>query len=126
MESQMNKRDIIGREEISELIAKFYDKVRGDEMLSPVFRHVDWEHHTPVIIDFWAMVLLGSPDYKGNPFQKHLPLKIGREHFERWLNLFAETVDENFAGEKSEEAKARALNIARIFQFKLGLHDQKS
>lgn len=117
----MAKPDITTREDITKLITEFYDHVRKDELLAPVFSHVDWEHHTPVIIDFWCMVLLGDTAYRSNPFQKHLDLPIRREHFERWLLYFFRTVDENFSGGKAFEAKERAQNIATMFQHKLGL-----
>ena len=44
----------------------------------------------------------------------------GKDH-ERWLTLFAETVDENFAGPKSEEAKSRAMCIADTFARRMGV-----
>ncbi|HYC87523.1 MAG TPA: group III truncated hemoglobin [Chryseosolibacter sp.] len=114
-------KDVTDKADIARLVSAFYEKVRSDAMLSPVFKHVDWEHHTPIIIDFWCMALLGDTSYKGNPFAKHVPLRLEGEHFGRWLKLFGETIDENFEGEKAEEAKARAVNIARLFRFKLGL-----
>jgi hemoglobin len=117
----MEREDITTHEDVSLLIHSFYGKVRADALLSPVFSHVDWDHHTPVIINFWAMLLLGESDYKGNPFQKHINLPIQREHFDRWLFHFRATVDEFFEGEKAAEAKARAVNIANMFQFRLGL-----
>ena len=46
---------------------------------------------------------------------------IDTEHFQRWLELFKQTVDENFEGEKAREAKEKAESIAMIFQTKLGL-----
>ena len=115
------KKDITTREDISKLIDAFYIRVRQDELLAPVFSHVDWEHHTPIIIDFWCMILLGDPGYRGNPFQKHIQLPIERRHFERWLLHFAQTVDDHFSGDKATEAKERARSIAGMFQHKLGL-----
>lgn len=115
------KADIASRQDVSLLINEFYLKVRADELLSPVFSHVDWEFHTPVIIDFWCMVLLGEEGYRNNPFHKHIGLPIGKEHFRRWLELFGQTLDENFSGTKATEARERAHNIAGIFQLKLGL-----
>ena len=66
-------------------------------------------------------MLLGDQTYKGNPLVKHLKLPIEQKHFNRWLELFRETVTENFKGEKAEEAKMRAQSIADIFQYKMGL-----
>ena len=46
----------------------FYNKALQDELLSPVFDHVisEWEHHLPIMYQFWARLLLGSTDYNGN------------------------------------------------------------
>ena len=115
------KNDIIARADVEMLVNKFYDKVKSDKLLGPVFAHVDWPHHLPTMYSFWSSMLLGEQSYRGNPFQKHLPLAIGRQHFSRWLELFKETVDENFEGEKAVEVKMRANSIAGVFQYKLGL-----
>jgi hemoglobin len=50
-----------------------------------------------------------------------LNLPIGTEHFDKWLILFNETINENFSGDKAKEVKDRALAIAGVFQFKMGL-----
>lgn len=115
------KKDISTRPDIEHLITRFYEKVRQDELLSPVFLHVDWEHHTPLIVNFGASLLLGEPNYRGNPFHKHTSLSIQKEHFDRWLLLFTETLDENFSGEKAREARDRAYSIAEMFQYNLGI-----
>jgi hemoglobin len=116
-----SKKDIENREDITQLITSFYSKVREDNLLAPVFDHVDWDHHTPIIIDFWASLLLGEQGYRRNPFQKHIGLPIQSLHFDRWLELFGKTIDELFAGSKADEARERARSIAGIFQHKLGL-----
>jgi hemoglobin len=115
------KHDILSREDITLLVSEFYKKVRNNAQLAPHFIHVDWPHHTPLIIDFWNMILLGDPKYKGNPLVKHLPMKLTPADFNQWLRLFTETIDEQFTGEKAEEAKQRAMNIATMFQYKMGL-----
>ena len=115
------KNDINTRSDIEKLVNDFYGKVQNDQLLGPVFRHVDWSHHLPVMYDFWSSILLGDQSYRGNPLQKHLPLPIEGKHFDQWLKLFTETVNENFAGDKAEEVKMRAESIAGIFQLKLGI-----
>lgn len=114
-------KDILQREDVKILVDRFYDKVKSDELLGPVFSHVDWPHHLPIMYNFWSSMLLGDQSYSGNPLQKHLPLPIDKNHFNRWLVLFKEAVDENFKGEKADEVKIRADSIAKIFQFKMGL-----
>jgi hemoglobin len=115
------KQDIISRTDIERLVDRFYDKVKSDSLLAPVFTHVDWPKHLPVMCDFWALTLLGEPGYRNNMVQKHLDLSIQPEHFERWLALFNSTVDEFFSGDKAEEAKSRAYSMAVVIQVKLGL-----
>ena len=115
------KNDITSRDDIRVLVDKFYEKVQVDGVIGPVFSHVNWPHHLPTMYNFWSSMLLGDQSYRGNPFQKHLPLPIQRQHFQRWLKLFHETVNENFKGEKAEEAKMRAESIAGIFQVRMGL-----
>ncbi|HEY0652578.1 MAG TPA: group III truncated hemoglobin [Chryseosolibacter sp.] len=116
------KYDIRSRDDIASLINSFYSKVRVDETLSHLFASVDWDHHTPIIINFWTMVLLGDQSYSGNPLVKHMHMNLEKQHFERWLLLFTTTVDQLFEGEKANEAKQRAHSIAGIFQYKLNIH----
>lgn len=110
--------------EVKELVDKFYQKVNSDAILSPVFNieaTVDWDIHLEKMYKFWGMQLIGTPGYIGNAFLPHSKLNIGTEHFEKWLKLFIETVDENFFGDVADMAKQKARNIAAVFQYKLGL-----
>ncbi|HYG00935.1 MAG TPA: group III truncated hemoglobin [Chryseosolibacter sp.] len=113
--------DIKTRDDITKLITRFYEKVRVDEQLAPHFVGIDWDHHTPIIIDFWAMLLLGDSNYKGNPLAKHLRLSLKVDDFKQWLFHFHNTVDEFYSGDIANEAKQRAQNIAAMFQYKLGI-----
>jgi hemoglobin len=119
----MNKenQDIVTRQDLIVLVNSFYEKVKADPLLGPVFSHVNWPRHLPIMYNFWCSMLLGEITYKGNPLQSHLHLPIGAEHFSQWLQLFKETVDENFTGEKADETKMRAQAIAGVFQHKMGL-----
>jgi hemoglobin len=114
-------RDIADRSDIVKLVDAFYAKVKADELLAPVFSHLDWKQHMPIMYNFWSTMLLGEISYKGNPFEKHMHLDIQQKHFSQWLSLFQETVDEHFEGAKAAEIKDRACSIAGIFQHKLGL-----
>lgn len=117
----MNKKDITNRADIELLVNTFYDKVKRDPLLSPVFEHLDWPKHLPSMYHFWTFNLLGEAGYKGNIIQKHLPLNISAVHFTQWLKLFNATVDELFTGDKAEEAKSRAYSMAVVIQVKLGV-----
>ncbi|MBS0381889.1 MAG: group III truncated hemoglobin [Proteobacteria bacterium] len=78
---------------LAEQVGRFYDKVRADPLLGPVFNPLvdDWDAHKVLMTSFWATVALGSGHYRGNPLAKHQPLPIGAEHFQRWLALWRET-----------------------------------
>ena len=115
-------KEIKGREEVIELVDAFYDKVNQDELLSPIFNQlvqVNWEAHLPKMYNFWDSLLFGTQTYKGKPFDHHRPLQLLASHFDRWVALFNETLDERFTGEKAEEAREKAVNIAGVFKFKM-------
>ena len=48
---------------------------------------------------------------------RKVPLE--EKHFQRWLQLFDETVDELFSGNLSTMAKKKAKSIASLMQFKM-------
>jgi hemoglobin len=119
-------RDIQSEEDIKILIDKFYTKVVADPVIGYIFTEVialSWKKHIPIMNSFWCSILLGSNTYMGNPMIKHFELNdkipLTENHFNRWLQLWSATIDENFAGEKAEEAKTRARNIAGIMQHKI-------
>jgi hemoglobin len=116
--------DISTREDVEKLVQSFYTRVRADKLIGPIFSDVDWDHHMPIMYNFWSSILLGDASYLGNPFQKHINKGLKPEHFTRWLELFFETVDEHFDGHVAGEAKSRAETIARLFKYKLGLMEE--
>jgi hemoglobin len=114
--------DIASREDIKLLVDQFYGRVRNDDLLGPIFKKVigdHWDSHLEKMYNFWHTVLLNEHRYQGSPFAPHLKLPIEKEHFDRWLSLFGETLDKNFEGEKADEAKWRSEKMAQMFQFKL-------
>lgn len=122
--------DLQSEADVRHLVDTFYEKVNADDILSPVFNDfakVDWDHHLPRMYGFWNSVLFARGDYKGNPFMKHIPLPVGKDHFERWLALFVANMDEHFEGPMAEDAKQRARSIAHIFQNKLAyMHGRRT
>ena len=113
--------DIRSRDDVKILVDGFYTKVLADELLAPVFSHINLPDHLPTMYDFWSSLLFGDKTYTGNPLQKHLSLPLQPAHFTRWLHLFTETVNENFSGDKAVEIQDRARSIAGVFQHKMGL-----
>jgi len=120
------KTDILSRKEIILLIDQFYDTIRKDELLGTIFddvAKVNWEKHLPVMYDFWENTLFYTGSYNGNPVQNHRVLHqkypITKEHFDHWIELFNNSVDALFEGEKAELAKQRALSIATVLRIKI-------
>lgn len=115
-------QEILTLNEITLLVDTFYGKVQQDELLAPVFNEKigdRWPEHLEKMYTFWQTVLLEERTYFGAPFPPHARLPIDAEHFGRWLELFTETIDSLFTGEKATEAKWRAQRMAELFQFKL-------
>jgi len=78
---------------IDRLVRAFYGRARLDPLLGPVFEHNvhDWEGHLGRIRAFWSSVALMSGRYHGQPMLAHQRLPIETPHFDRWLEIFAET-----------------------------------
>lgn len=120
------KPDITSRADIEKFITLFYEKVKTDEVIGFIFTDVvkiNWEHHIPVITDFWETILLDNPIYKNNAMGVHYTLNekvpLKEQHFTTWLRLFTETVDEHFEGKVADLAKTRAQSIAALMQHKM-------
>ncbi len=106
----------------------FYQLAMTDERIGFIFTDVaklDLDHHLPVIGDFWETIIFQNGAYlkhRRNPLQVHGELNQKASllpiHFERWLEIFTETVDGMFAGERAEFVKLRARAIAsRMLQY---------
>jgi len=119
MPDPQKKIEITTQDDVNHLVREFYGKVLKDELLSPHFAGINLEHHLPRIAAFWALILVDQEGYKGNVFDKHAHLKIDNRHFDRWVELFSQTVDEYFIGEKAELAKQRAKLLQYTFVNKM-------
>ena len=111
--------DLDSRENIEQFVDSFYSRVLADEHLAPIFLDVatiDLAVHLPHIKDYWCKLLLGEKAYQRHTMNIHRqlhgkqPLQAG--DFQRWLTLFNATLDEGFAGERSERARQVAASIA--------------
>lgn len=120
------KEDIKSRADVELLVNSFYDEVRQDPLLGPVFSdiaHVNWDEHLPRMVDFWDHILFQSDTYAGNPMRVHQVLHgkyaLASNHFKIWKQLFLNTVDRLFAGEIAELAKQRAVSIATVMEIRI-------
>jgi hemoglobin len=110
------------QEDIHLLVNTFYSKIRKDELLGPIFNsHISenqWPHHLIKLTDFWETNLFGVRKFKGSPTKKHLKVdenldyRIDALHFGKWLNLWVETINELFTGERADKAIYMARKMA--------------
>ena len=115
------KRDIQTRQDLVLILQGFYVDLGEDSRVSKIFEDLDMEEHIETISDFWAGLLLGESNYRGNPFAKHMFMGLEPMHFEVWLHYFRKNIDKNFSGRICDAALDRAEGIAVNFQRRLGL-----
>lgn len=103
-------------EQVSLLVDQFYNRVRADERLAPIFAaHMSagWDDHLPKMKAFWRSVLLKTGEYKGKPVPAHAKMAdVGTEDFSRWLTLFGATVREIFEPDAQPPIMQAAERIA--------------
>lgn len=126
------KRDIKTREDVHLLVRTFYEKIRKDELLGPIFNGIitDWEGHFNLLTDFWETQLFLKRKYHGNPVIVHQEVddKVGNtitpEHFGYWINLWFATIDDLFDGETAWVAKNRAQKMSTMLYLQIYQHRQ--
>lgn len=123
--------DIQTRKDIELLMTTFYEKVKKDDTIGYIFNdiaRVNWDHHIPIICDFWETLLLDAASYKKNAMAVHYDLNrkvtFEEKHFQRWLFLFNETLDELFSGKITEMARTKAKSIASLMLFRMQQENQ--
>ncbi|CAN5121575.1 hypothetical protein BH09BAC1_BH09BAC1_18590 [soil metagenome] len=116
------KPDITDIDDVKLFVNEFYDRIKDDELLAPIFfEHItgDWQPHLNRMYQFWNTVLFGVKDYLGNPFAKHAHMALTENHFKRWLHHFNLTIDTHFEGIVATDAKRRAQLMALTFLSRL-------
>lgn len=117
-----SRSDIVDADDVERLVRDFYRAAAMDDVLGPVFEaaHVNWNAHVATLIDFWSWQLLGEHEYDGNPLRAHEPVHqrtpLTPAHYERWLELFVDTIDELFVGPTAELAKGRGRKMAAAME----------
>lgn len=109
---------------IRDVVDEFYSRVQRDELLGPVFdAHIeDWGPHLEKMKDFWSSVLRRTGRYSGNPLAAHMRVpEITLEHFNRWVDLFRETVEELCPPDEAEAFVFRSLRMRAAMSRALGL-----
>lgn len=122
----MNSAAAFDETAIACLVDHFYEKVRRDPQLGPIFNAAvsNWEEHKRLLTSFWASVALRAGSYRGNPMAAHRPHPIRVEHFDRWLELWRETCEEELDPAQAELMQDYAQRIGRSLKYGLGLNPQ--
>lgn len=105
----------LNEDSISNLVDRFYARVKEDEQIGPVFNAAvqSWDTHLALLKDFWCTVLFAQRRYKGNPLLAHMHLPMEDRFFDRWLDLFAETAAEVLTPDGAAIVVGRGTQIAR-------------
>lgn len=110
-------------ESIRRLVDAFYERVRDDPELGPVFNDAvhDWPEHLETLTNFWSSVILGERRYHGRPVPAHIRHRdrITPELFLRWLALWGVTARELLAPDDAALFVDKAELIGRSLQYAL-------
>jgi hemoglobin len=89
---------------VRHVVIRFYDDIRRDGILGPVFEGAigdHWDEHIERIVQFWLTATRLGRGYDGKNFMpahlKHRSIHI--EHIPRWLGLFRKTAVEQCSPE---------------------------
>ncbi len=99
MTSQENFFDSVGGEETFSLIVhRFYEQVRTDDILGPMYPQDDWEGAEKRLKMFLTQYWGGPSEYseqRGHPRlrMRHAHYPIGLTAAERWLELMANAIE---------------------------------
>lgn len=117
-----SKPDVTTEQDVRQIVDAFYGDIDQDPLLGAYFAGLDMDAHLPRMYAFWSSIVFQTGTYRGRPFDAHLALSgLSADHFTRWLDRFCRTVDARFEGEHAERMKARARQIAGVFQHKMNL-----
>lgn len=110
---------------VDELVERFYDRVRRDSMLGPIFNEQignRWPEHLAKLKVFWRSLALRTGEYSGGMMMAHLQLgDLTSEHFATWLRLFDETLAEVCpTPEAAEVFRTFAQSIAHRLEIATG------
>lgn len=114
-------RDLDSPDEIFEMVTRQYADVVQDDLLAGYFTFdegfMDWQALIRTITDYWNHVLLYAPDYDIDTIEHHRVIHdddpFTPELFDRWLQIFHDTVDGGWSGPTAEMAKKRGTGMAR-------------
>lgn len=110
----------MGAEKISAMVAAFYRRVPGDDLLGPMYPAADLAGAEKRLRDFLVFRLGGPQTYieeRGHPRlrMRHMPFSIGEAERDRWLELMDAAMEE--AGVEPGHAAILRPFFAQIADF---------
>ena len=125
MTAEIQAKTGIDEAMIRRLVHGFYDRVRADAVLGPVFAaHIhDWTPHLERMCAFWSSVALLTGAYSGRPMQAHQKLPVDAAHFDRWLAIFEANAAELCPPAAAELFIDRARRIAESLEMGVAMHE---
>jgi hemoglobin len=90
--------ETLGEEGFETLVSAFYQQVKDDDLLGPMYPDQDWEGAEKRLRDFLIFRFGGPPRYieeRGHPRlrMRHAPFSIGEAERDRWLLLMDKAMD---------------------------------
>lgn len=115
---------------IRKVILSFYEKVRRDPLLGPIFEEAigdDWDPHIERIMLFWLTATGLKRGYDGRNFMPaHLRHgSIHPDQLPRWLELFRETASEHCESRGAQALIDIAERMAQTLQIGLTREERK-
>jgi len=122
---------VFEKDDIRKLVYAFYDEVRRDAVLAPIFAtkiaEDEWPRHMTHITEFWCSIFLKTGRYKGNPLQKHLAVNgLTPAHFTHWLLLFQNTAIRVLKPDQAKVIYEMAQRIGQSLQMGLAFNHEKN
>ncbi|MDB4300499.1 MAG: globin [Akkermansiaceae bacterium] len=103
----MNEEEIygvVGEEGFTRLTANFYQKMKKDFLIGPMYPADDWEGSEERLRDFLLFRFGADERYlkkRGHPRLRgrHMPFKIGVAERDRWIEIMKAAAEEEIADE---------------------------
>jgi len=116
--------DTVDRASIERMVRQFYATILKDDIVGPYFikalgddlSNDKWYEHFRTLDSFWLMLMTGERGYMGDPFLPHVFIgELYTKTFERWLELFKETLNQFFVPEIAQKFYKKAEILSEQF-----------
>lgn len=110
--------DAVGGEDLFiKVVHEFYNQVRNDDLIGPMYPHDDWEGAENRLRWFLVQYWGGPQDFserRGHPRlrMRHAPYSIGEAEAERWLEMMRTAMDS--VTMSKEHYEAMWLHMQRV------------